>query len=161
MSRRPSLQWSEGAAGPVIDALADETAPARWEDYAACAEVGSDSWFPEKGGSSAQAKAICAECPVREPCLAFALAHMGRRDPLLNFGEWGIWGMTSRDERLEMRRGHPLVAAATTETGEKACTTCEVIKPLTAFWRNAKASDGRKSACITCLAAAQSRREAA
>jgi WhiB family redox-sensing transcriptional regulator len=164
MRTRPSLQWSEGAAGPVIAGFADDDAPTRWEDSAACAEVGGDGWFPEVGGSGhVAAKAVCRSCPVVAECLAFALAHMGRRDPLLNFGEWGIWGATSREDRLRLRRGvRPMTAAERAlqaiEDGEKACSMCDVVKPLGSYWRYAHASDGHKSACITCLSAAQSRR---
>ena len=40
------------------------------------------------------AKAICATCPVWEPCLDAAIA-----------GKWhGIWGGTTEDERHRMRR---------------------------------------------------------
>jgi len=54
-----------------------------WRDEAACATVDPGLFFPEHGGPSVKAKRICRGCPVREPCLAFAL----RRGE-----EWGIWG---------------------------------------------------------------------
>jgi len=42
-----------------------------------------------------QAKAVCASCPVRQPCLAFALdTHQG----------YGIWGGYDEDERRVMLR---------------------------------------------------------
>lgn len=40
-------------------------------------------FFSEELHDIAAAKAICAECPVREPCVEGALA---RREP------WGVWG---------------------------------------------------------------------
>ena len=40
-------------------------------------------FFSEQLQDIARAKAICAECPVREACLEGALA---RREP------WGVWG---------------------------------------------------------------------
>jgi Transcription factor WhiB len=39
-------------------------------DDAACAGVGVDVFFPERGDSYVEAKAVCAACPVREPCRA-------------------------------------------------------------------------------------------
>ena len=66
-----------------------------WMDDAACAEVGGDLWFPEKGGATKDAKTICAACPVREECLAYAIR---------NDEEHGIWGGVSRMERRRMRK---------------------------------------------------------
>ncbi len=47
--------------------------------------------------STGTARAVCARCPVTEPCLAEALA---RTDP----DDWGIWGGTTRHERIVIRR---------------------------------------------------------
>jgi WhiB family redox-sensing transcriptional regulator len=49
----------------------------------------------------AEAKAVCAGCPVRPECLAFAL----QRDL------HGIWGATTEDERRLMRRADRRVAS--------------------------------------------------
>ena len=58
-----------------------------------------DLWFPEHAGRGADprvkmAKAICASCPVRLPCLDYALSR----------GERGIWGGTTEDERRLLRK---------------------------------------------------------
>ena len=48
-----------------------------WSE-ASCASVGfgaADEWFPDKGGSNRQAKAICEGCPLRQECLDFALTE--------------------------------------------------------------------------------------
>jgi WhiB family redox-sensing transcriptional regulator len=71
----------------------------RWMDRASCAgdSVDPDWWFPERselGPEGAVAKAICQECPVRQPCLEFATA--GR--------ESGIWGGLTEQERKPPRR---------------------------------------------------------
>ena len=44
--------------------------PAPWADDAACASTSPDVFFPDKGESSAAAKAICHTCPVIGACYA-------------------------------------------------------------------------------------------
>ena len=67
---------------------------ADWRDLAVCAQTDPDVFFPEKGGSIRQAKAVCAVCPVTAPCLEYALER----------GALGIWAGTSRAERKQMGR---------------------------------------------------------
>lgn len=102
--RRSTLADSPGVAGPllvpvpdVFKLLPDWDDPAlAWQDEALCAEVGDDDlWFPPKGGSTRTAKAICARCPVREPCLEYALA---------NDDHFGIFGGTTERDRRRIRR---------------------------------------------------------
>lgn len=66
-----------------------------WMDDAACAEIGGDLWFPDKGGSTKDAKRICAGCDVREACLDYALRNDEGR---------GIWGGLSAQERRRLRK---------------------------------------------------------
>lgn len=66
-----------------------------WRDRAACQDAPSDLFFPEQGESYAQARAICAGCPVLAPCLAYALRT---RQPE------GMWGGTTPRERGRLRR---------------------------------------------------------
>jgi WhiB family redox-sensing transcriptional regulator len=66
-----------------------------WQDYALCAEVDPDRWFPEKGGSTREAKQVCRSCEVRRPCLRFALEHDER---------FGIYGGMSERERRRLKR---------------------------------------------------------
>lgn len=64
-----------------------------WMDRAACASHDDlDLWFPERGEDDRQREAvqICAECPVRSACLAYALSLPPQP---------GIWGGTTEDER--------------------------------------------------------------
>jgi WhiB family redox-sensing transcriptional regulator len=70
------------------------TGPPGWMTGGVCAQVDPDLWFPEKGGSTRQAKALCARCPVRPECLAYALAHDER---------FGIWGGASERDRRRMK----------------------------------------------------------
>jgi hypothetical protein len=52
-------------------------------------------FFPEKSGSTKDAKGICARCEVRADCLEYAL---NRRE------HYGIWGATSSRERERIAR---------------------------------------------------------
>jgi WhiB family redox-sensing transcriptional regulator len=64
---------------------------------AVCAETDPEVFFPEKGGSVAQAKKVCAGCDFTEECLQYALDN-GER-----FGIWG--GLSERERRLLRRDG--------------------------------------------------------
>jgi WhiB family transcriptional regulator, redox-sensing transcriptional regulator len=66
-----------------------------WWLSALCAETDPEAFFPERGGSSRAAKAVCARCPVRAACLEFAIANDER---------FGVWGGTSEIERRQLRR---------------------------------------------------------
>jgi WhiB family redox-sensing transcriptional regulator len=66
-----------------------------WQERALCAQTDPEAFFPEKGGSTREAKRICAGCEVRAECLEYALAHDER---------FGIWGGLSERERRRLRR---------------------------------------------------------
>lgn len=66
-----------------------------WRAFALCAQTDPDSFFPDKGGSTRQAKKVCAKCPVSDDCLEWALAKNER---------FGIWGGKSERERREIAR---------------------------------------------------------
>lgn len=72
----------------------------RWRDYATCAEIGGDLWFPERGGQGAQAKGICAACPMKDICFEFAV-----NTPSIHYG---IWGGQSMKEVLRERRARKI-----------------------------------------------------
>lgn len=63
-----------------------------WRDDALCAQYpyDMDRFFRDDKASVAAAKATCAACPVREPCLDYATAN---EDP------WGVWGGLTPKER--------------------------------------------------------------
>ena len=66
-----------------------------WQEQALCAETDPEAFFPEKGGSTREAKKICTGCEVKAQCLEFALANDER---------FGIWGGLSERERRRLRR---------------------------------------------------------
>ena len=67
-----------------------------WQERALCAQTDPEAFFPEKGGSTREAKRICAGCEVRVECLEYALENDER------FGIWG--GMSERERRKQRRR---------------------------------------------------------
>ena len=67
-----------------------------WQDRALCAQTDPEAFFPEKGGSTREAKRICLGCEVRDACLEYALANDER---------FGIWGGLSERERRRLKRG--------------------------------------------------------
>jgi len=86
------------------------TTDLRWQNEALCGEVGQEIFYLEKGSNSGEARTVCAQCPVRRPCLLDALEHMDDNGP----GQHGIWGSTSHDQReylLKLHRGDARAAA--------------------------------------------------
>jgi Transcription factor WhiB. len=73
----------------------DESDEQDWQERALCAQTDPEAFFPEKGGSTREAKRICSGCDVRAECLEYALAHDER---------FGIWGGLSERERRRLRR---------------------------------------------------------
>ena len=66
-------------------------APAGWREWAACRGTDLGVFFPGRGEPAEPARRICASCPVRQPCLEFALSRG------ITHGIWG--GLTERDRR--------------------------------------------------------------
>jgi WhiB family redox-sensing transcriptional regulator len=58
---------------------------------AACRGDDLNLFFPGRGESAEPARRVCAACPVREPCLDYALSHG------ITYGVWG--GLAERDRR--------------------------------------------------------------
>ncbi|MBN9644481.1 WhiB family transcriptional regulator [Corynebacterium mendelii] len=77
-----------------IDALFDAV-EGEWQEQALCAQTDPEAFFPEKGGSTKDAKRICKACAVRDECLEYALEHDER---------FGIWGGLSERERRRWKR---------------------------------------------------------
>lgn len=67
-----------------------------WMDDALCAQTDPEAFFPDKGGSTRNAKAICEKCDARAECLAYALTRDER---------YGIWGGLSERERRRLKKG--------------------------------------------------------
>jgi WhiB family transcriptional regulator, redox-sensing transcriptional regulator len=77
----------------------DRNAP-EWREEAACRDADPELFFPEGTSAPAllqadQARRVCQSCPVRRPCLSFAL-RLGLPP--------GIWGGASETERRDLHR---------------------------------------------------------
>lgn len=66
-----------------------------WQERALCAQTDPEAFFPEKGGSTREAKKVCLSCDVRSECLDYALENDER---------FGIWGGLSERERRKLKK---------------------------------------------------------
>lgn len=81
-----------GVRQPRVD---EEENPLAWQSDSLCAQTDPEAFFPEKGGSTRDAKKICSTCEVRTQCLEYALENDER---------FGIWGGLSERERRKLRK---------------------------------------------------------
>jgi WhiB family redox-sensing transcriptional regulator len=88
-------RWAPIPQIPLLVGLFDEPQQPEWQERALCAQTDPEAFFPEKGGSTREAKQICAGCEVRAECLEYALAFDER---------FGIWGGLSERERRRLKR---------------------------------------------------------
>jgi hypothetical protein len=77
-----------------------------WRERAACRTADPELFFPQVGApdelaQTAAAKRLCAACPVREVCLADAMAW---EDPARRVGVFGGLSADDRGELFEIRR---------------------------------------------------------
>ncbi len=69
--------------------------PMAWRHQAACRGIDPAIFYPEDEEPGDAAKAVCLRCPVRQPCLEYALASRERD---------GVWGGATERERRRMIR---------------------------------------------------------
>lgn len=110
---------------PPTHLLPDIPRPPAWMADGLCAETDPEAFYPEKGGSTREGKAVCAGCPVRAECLEYALENRERH---------GIWGGLSERERRKLERAGRLKKPIEHGTypgyqthrrrGEQACGSC-------------------------------------
>jgi WhiB family transcriptional regulator, redox-sensing transcriptional regulator len=78
-----------------------------WWNLAACRSADPELFFPISAtgaglADTARAKAVCASCRVRKPCLDYAI---GTRQV------HGVWGGTSEEERRDLALGRRVSAS--------------------------------------------------
>lgn len=82
--REEDTQWMDAA-----------DADTSWMVKGRCAHMSPSLFFPSDGVGVEVARKICGDCPVRTPCLEYALAQ--RIDH-------GVWGGTSERQRRRILR---------------------------------------------------------
>ena len=102
-----------------LEALGDAEA---WRANAACRGLSPQLMFTERAEGTAQAKALCATCPVKAECLEAGMNE-----------HFGIWGGLSEKQRKKLRNPvRAAVAAHGTISGwdrhkrnhERPCDEC-------------------------------------
>jgi WhiB family redox-sensing transcriptional regulator len=82
-----------------------------WQQRAACRGVRVELFFPPVEQEAHEAKAVCALCDVREPCLEAALVA----------GEtFGVWGGLTPQERRSLVAKRRRQATVRARIGEEA-----------------------------------------
>lgn len=107
-----------------------------WMTQAACRGM-TGLFFPEKGQPTAEAKRVCAACPVRQECLQHAFDNVER------YGVWG--GKGERERRGLHERSLPPIKHGTDagykahrRRGEPACSVCKFGHSQSTARRNAE-----------------------
>ena len=80
---------------PLLELVEADEGALSWQERALCAQTDPEAFFPEKGGSTREAKRVCVSCEVRAECLDYALANDER---------FGIWGGLSERERRRLKK---------------------------------------------------------
>lgn len=75
---------------------------AEWMSLGKCRSLPPETFFPSDGVGVEIARRICADCPVKGPCLEYAMA---------NHIDHGVWGGTSERERRRLARSRRRLAA--------------------------------------------------
>ena len=79
-----------------------------WMARGLCANQPPETFFPSDGVGVEVAKRICAQCPVVEPCLEYALA---------NRIDHGVWGGCSERQRRRILKARRKEAARGSRSG--------------------------------------------
>lgn len=106
-----------------------------WQQKAACMGADPDLWFPPPNGGqkqARQARAICADCPVRTECLAYAINQR------IGHGIWGGLDTKDRQKLTGEFRSTPKPINHGTHggwrthhrRGEKPCDECKQARSL-------------------------------
>lgn len=99
-----------------LDLVFAAVGDADWMEDALCAQTDPESFYPEKGGSTRDAKKTCEQCLVRAECLDWALTNDER---------FGIWGGLSERERRAIKK-----TLEQGPTDEPATTVAAVDTPI-------------------------------
>lgn len=127
---------------PVLSAACPVTPPPAWHAEAACKGLGHvmdpPTWLDAQAVQ--EARDVCAPCPVRHRCWAWAV-----QQPALT----GIAAGLTENQR-SMLRGHRM-AVIRTDDGKKECGTCGRILSMGWFPVEPSYSEGRGRNCRDCV----------
>lgn len=122
-----------------------------WQDDALCRGEDLALFFgldgerpPQRDVREREAKAICAQCPVRNECLDYALTRPEK---------YGLYGSLNEDERASERRRRmrrAATAGVSAVPDEKPCTGCGKTLPADAFYPDNSRKDGLSYSCRAC-----------
>ncbi|GAA2159199.1 MULTISPECIES: WhiB family transcriptional regulator [Glycomyces] len=113
-----------------------------WMKRAACEDMNTNMFFPDKAEDEGPARAVCSQCTVAQQCLQYALAQ--------NTSLAGIWGNTNKRQRKRIREGgtaaRPLEQSgmAAVNAAKTHCKRNHEFTPENTRWSN-----GHRS-CRTC-----------
>lgn len=79
---------------PVAGLTTRPATGTNWQALGLCRQTDPEVFFPEKGGSSRDAKQVCLACDVLQECRDYALKNDER---------FGVWGGLSEYERRKIR----------------------------------------------------------
>lgn len=65
-----------------------------WREDALCSQTDPEAFYPDRGPAPTLARNVCSRCPVKNPCLLYAIT---------NNETHGVWGGTTPNERQKMR----------------------------------------------------------
>lgn len=87
----------------------------KWMTRGRCVSVSPSRFFPSDGAGVEAARKICADCPVKEPCLEHALTNR------IDHGVWG--GCSERERRRILKRRRAGLADRVIEVVEPIAST--------------------------------------
>lgn len=115
-----------------------------WRERALCAQTDPEAFFPEKGGSTREAKKVCSGCEVRAECLEYALDRDER---------FGIWGGLSERQRRKIKRQRGADAQQQAAETTLPCSICQEHKPVSEFPKPRSTNTTNARICKDCVAA--------
>jgi WhiB family redox-sensing transcriptional regulator len=87
-----------------------------WMVRGRCRDLPPEIFFPSDGVGVEVARRYCAECPVKAPCLEYALE---------NHIEHGVWGGASERERRRIARSRRSIPVRAAEEVPQQATSGE------------------------------------
>lgn len=98
-----------------------------WQQHGLCRGADPNMWFIGRTDSPKPARDTCARCPVKDPCLKYAMDHNEK---------YGIWGGLTERQRRRLRTHH-VYPHGTTGAFRNGCS-CDRCKTAWRAHQNAR-----------------------